>query len=271
MKTLSLLNLKGGVAKSFSVVNIAYELWRRGFSVLLVDNDKQGNLSKAFGRYDSGQIAPTAKLLNGDWQRPEELIQPTDYEGIDIIASNLSLFGAAWNLMKEENDDRVRKYQKFTGAGIGEQKDSTISDKYDYCIFDNPPDIGINVVNALAVTDEVIVPVKIDENALEGLDIVAEQIEDARVLNPSLTLKGVLVTIYQNTDGESAGLEWLRREWNHADSRNYRKYDILGIIRYSGKVAENSFVRKPIYEYSPCCAAAQDYKRFVSSYTGRER
>ena len=45
------------------------------------------------------------------------------------------------------------------------------SGKYDYCIIDNPPDIGLNVVNALAITDEVIVPVKVDEDALEGLDI----------------------------------------------------------------------------------------------------
>ena len=55
---------------------------------------------------------------------------------------------------------------------------------YDYCIIDNPPDISLNVINALAVTNEVIVPVKIDEDALEGLDIVAEQIEDAKALNP---------------------------------------------------------------------------------------
>lgn len=63
MKTISLLNLKGGVAKSFSTVNIAYELWRRGYKVLLLDNDKQGNLSKAYQRYDPENIAPTTNLL----------------------------------------------------------------------------------------------------------------------------------------------------------------------------------------------------------------
>lgn len=62
------------------------------------------------------------------------------------------------------------------------------------------------MVNALAVSDEVIVPVKIDEDALKGLDIVAEQIEDVKAINPSLTLKGVLVTSYQNTDGSRQGL-----------------------------------------------------------------
>ena len=271
MRTISLLNLKGGVAKSFSVVNIAYELWRRGSRVLVWDNDKQGNLSKAFGRYDADQIAPVSRILDGGWKNPEDMIQTTDYDGIDIITANMSLFGTAWNLVKEGEQDMTERYQRFMKAGIRGRADDSISERYDYCIIDNPPDIGINVVNALAVTDEVIVPVKIDENALEGLDVVAEQIEDAKALNPSLTLKGVLVTNYQNTDGESAGLEWLEREWEDVESRHYRQYKILGRIRYSAKVAENSFVKKPIYEYSPCCAAAQDYKKFVSSYTGIER
>ena len=127
-------------------------------------------------------------------------------------------------------------------------------------IIDNPPDIGLNVVNALAITDEVIVPVKVDEDALEGLDIVTEQIEDAKAFNPALKLAGVLITSYQNTDGEAAGVEWLEQNTD---------FTILGIIRYSKKVAENTFLRKPIYEYSPCCAAAQGYKKFVTAYTGK--
>ena len=268
MKTISLLNLKGGVAKSFTSVNMAYELWRRGNRVLLWDNDKQGNLSKAFDRYEAEQTAPAARILSGDWQNPEELIQATDYEGIDIITSNLSLFGTAWNLVREGGNDMTERYRRFVKASINNQTEDSICERYDYCIIDNPPDIGINVVNALGVTDEVIVPVKIDENSLEGLDIVAGQIEDAKALNPSLELKGVLITIYQNTDGEAAGLEWLRQEWDNAESRHYRQYKVLGRIRYSAKVAENSFVKKPIYEYSPCCGAAQDYKHFVTSYTG---
>ncbi|MEY8413731.1 ParA family protein [Lachnospiraceae bacterium 62-26] len=271
MKTVSLLNLKGGVGKSFTSVNMAYELWRRSNRVLLWDNDKQGNLSKAFARYEAEQTTPAAKILSGEWQNLEELIQTTDYEGIDIITANLSLFGAAWKLVREGGADMTERYRRFLRAGINNQTGDSICERYDYCIIDNPPDIGINVVNALVVTDEVIVPVKIDDNSLEGLDIVAGQIEDAKVLNPSLTLKGVLITIYQNTDGEVAGLEWLRQEWDDAQSRHYRQYKVLGRIRYSAKVAENSFVKKPIYEYSPCCGAAQDYKHFVTSYTGKGR
>ncbi len=270
MKTISILNLKGGVAKTFTAANMAYELWRRGYKVLLLDNDKQGNLSKAYGRYDAESIAPITRLLNGDWVHPDEIIQQTDYDGIDIVTANMSLFGATWNLTKEESENQIERYKQLVYAKIEYYGDNTIYGKYDYCIIDNPPDIGLNVINALAITNEVIVPVKIDEDALEGLDIVAEQIEDAKAFNPSLRLAGVLVTVYQNTDGEAAGVDWLKLQ-HIKQQGSSTKYHVLGIIRYSKKVAENSFMRKPIYEYSPCCGAAQSYKKFVTAYTGVER
>lgn len=201
-------------------------------------------------------MAPITKLLSGEWQAAAELIQRTDYEGIDIIPANMSLMGATWQLTTEETGNQIERYKRLA------QLDA-VGAYYDYCIIDNPPDIGLNVVNALTITDEVIVPVKIDEWALEGLDILADQIEDAKQFNPALHLLGVLVTAYQNTDGEAAGREWIETEKNG--------YSLLGVIRYSGKVAESTFLFKPIYEYSPCCGAAQDYKKFVTRYTGKAR
>lgn len=261
MRTVSILNLKGGVAKTFTAVNMAYELYRRGFKVLLVDNDKQGNLSRAYGRYDADSVAPVSRILSGDRQKAVELIQHTDYEGLDILTANMSLMGATWQLTAEEAGNQIDRFKRFM------EHADWISGYYDYCIIDNPPDIGLNVVNALAVTDEVIVPVKIDEWALDGLDVLVEQIEDAKQINPRLCLRGILITAYQNTDGEAAGKEWLES----SQFRGQREYNILGVIRYSRKVAESTFNFKPIYEYSPCCGAAQDYKKFVTRYTGKAR
>lgn len=271
MKVINLLNMKGGVAKTFTAVNSAYELWRRDYKVLVWDNDKQGNLSRAYKRYDAESISPTAKILGGEWKNQEGLIQPTNYEGIDIITANMSLFGAICGLMKESGPDMIERYKEFLINGKVMNDGVPVCNYYDYCIIDNPPDIGINVVNALAAADEVIVPVKIDDDSLEGFDIIAEQIEDVKAFNPKIELKGVLVTSYQNTDGESAGLEWLKSKAADKGGIHNGKYPVLGVIRYSKKVAENSFLRKPIYEYSPCCGAAQDYKKFVTAYTGKGR
>ena len=219
MKTISILNLKGGVAKTFTAANMAYELYRRGYKVLLIDNDKQGNLSKAYSRYDAENVAPVTRLLAGNWENADELIQHTEYEGIDIVTANMSLFGATWNLTKEDSENQIERYKALVYAKMQYYGDCTIYGKYDYCIIDNPPD-------------------------------------------PALKLAGVLITSYQNTDGEAAGVEWLEQKTD---------FNILGIIRYSKKVAENTFMRKPIYEYSPCCGAAQGYKKFITAYTGKAR
>lgn len=126
MKTISILNLKGGVAKTFTAANMAYELYRRGYKVLLIDNDKQGNLSKAYSRYDAENVAPVTKLLAGDWENADELIQHTEYEGIDIVTANMSLFGATWNLTKElryGGQDNSTAITRFTLA-VDDGKDT---------------------------------------------------------------------------------------------------------------------------------------------------
>lgn len=262
MKTISILNLKGGVGKTFTAVNMAYELHRRGYNVLVIDNDKQGNLSKAYRRYDADTYSPAARLLTGDWEKAEELIQRTEYKGIDIITANMSMLGATWQLTEQEEEMQTGRYKRLLDGEFPYSGHCGVSGKYDYCIIDNPPDIALNVINALEISEEIIVPVKIDEWALEGLDILQEQIEDAKKINQELNLKGVLVTSFQNTNGEAAGREWMEQKEN---------INVLGTIRYSKKVAESTFTFKPIYEYSPCCGAAQDYKKFVTKYTGKER
>ena len=153
MKTISILNLKGGVAKTFTAANMAYELWRRGYKVLLLDNDKQGNLSKSYGRYDAENVAPITKLLSGEWEKPEQLINHTAYEGMDIITANMSLFGATWNLTKEESENQTERYKKLLSAqvlghGWAVIDSLPVERAYDYCIIDNPPDIGLNVISA---------------------------------------------------------------------------------------------------------------------------
>ena len=114
--------------------------------------------------------------------------------------------------------------------------DCTIYGKYDYCIIDNPPDIGLNVVNALAIHGRGNSTRKGGRGRFRGLDIVTEQIEDAKAFNPALKLAGVLITSYQNTDGEAAGVEWLEQR-----DRFLIFWVLFGIPK---KVAENTFMRK---------------------------
>lgn len=76
---------------------------------------------------------------------------------------------------------------------------------------------------------------------------------------------------YSNGNMKDAEENDISLSRNYAGLEQNTDFNILGIIRYSKKVAENTFLRKPIYEYSPCCAAAQGYKKFVTAYTGKAR
>lgn len=250
MKIICFINLKGGCAKTTTTLNIAYELQKRGNKILLLDNDKQGNLSKAYQRYDPEGLCSTAKLLLQSQKEPEKIIQstPEEYGNIDIITANMSLLSATYSLTENTESVQYRKYKDFL-----EQLQNT----YDYCLIDNPPDIALNVINALAAADEVIIPVKIDEWALDGMDILQEQIEEMKNINPGIRLLGTLITSYKNNDYNNAGINWL-------DKKSQAK--ILGKIRYTDKVPESTFLHAPAYAYSPRCGAAQDYKNFVTKY-----
>lgn len=252
MKIISIINLKGGVGKTFTAYNMAYELGKRGYKVLVLDNDKQGNISKALGQYKADGESPMAKILTQSYEVVNELLKHTEVTNVDIIPGNMSLMTAVWKLASESKN-QIDKYKPISELAAG---------YYDYMIIDNPPDIALNVINALAITDEVIVPIKIDEWALEGLDIIVEQIEEAKQINKNIKMLGAIVTMYKNNDTNIAGIEWLRKN---------SKVKILAKIRYTDKAAESTFFNKPVYEYSPRCGAAQDYKKFITAYLQTER
>lgn len=255
MKTISIINLKGGVAKTLTAGSMAHILAVfHNKRVLLVDNDKQGNTSKAFGvhSYDDKSISDvlTARRLD-----PWEVIRKTRFENIDVMPANMTLIRANLEVMM----DSTRPQQTRLRAALEAVSNENF---YDFCIIDNAPDINISTINALVASDEVIIPIKIDEYAFDGLAELKEQIENTRDdLNPRLRLAGCLITCFQRTDADRQGEEWLKSR------PEYPVFDTH--IRYSEKVTESTFAKSPIAEYSRRSGAATDYIAFVREYLER--
>lgn len=255
MKTISIINLKGGVAKTLTAGSMAHILAViHNKRVLLVDNDKQGNTSKAFGvhSYDGKTISDvlTARRLD-----PWEAIKKTRFENIDVMPANMNLIRANLEVMMDSTRPQQTRLRDALNAI---SKDNF----YDFCIIDNAPDINISTINALVASDEVIIPIKIDEYAFDGLAELKEQIENTRDdLNPRLRLAGCLITCFQRTDADRQGEEWLKSR------PEYPVFDTH--IRYSEKVTESTFAKSPIVEYSRRSGAATDYIAFVREYLGR--
>lgn len=250
MEIISIINLKGGVAKTISSANIAHILATiHNKRVLLVDNDKQGNSSKLFGLHSNDRLC-IAEIMTRRGINLKDVIVPTPYDNLHLITANMSLLKANLEVML----DTVRPQQTRLKNALEQVKN-----EYDYCIIDNAPDINISVINALVASTDVIIPIKIDQFAFDGLAELKEQIDNTREdLNPQLCLKGCLITSYQKNEVNKQGEEWLI---------NQTEYPVFNThIRRTEKIDESTFASMPILEYSKRCGAAKDYLTFVEEY-----
>lgn len=245
MKTISIANLKGGVGKTITTINLSYLLASEfGMRVLVVDNDQQGNTSQFFGRYDYEHPGMSEVMLR-KCDDANDVIQKTNNPNLDIIASNLSLAMAERQVQSEAGgcpqQVRLREVLK------------KVDTWYDYCIIDNAPSLGMCVINALVASDFLIVPAKIDRFTFDGIESLLEQAKQMReYFNPYLRLLGTLVTCYRRNDSNESGEEYLKQ------AEQYKVFDHH--IRYTEKVDESTFSSEPIMVHSKYCGAAKDYR-----------
>ncbi|NOW85341.1 chromosome partitioning protein [Clostridium beijerinckii] len=244
----SIINLKGGVGKTISSINIAHILAViHNKRVLLVDNDSQSNTTRFFNFYDSEELS-ISDIMNEDVDI-EDVIVSTRYNNLDLIPANMSLLKANEALTRKNNNDKGMILKKAL---------EKVKDKYDYCIIDNQPGINIGVINALIASNNVLIPIKIDKFAFDGMEELIIQIENAKKINSGLSLKGCFVTQFSRNNVNYQGEEFLNRNTNYPMFKAH--------IRKSVKVDESSFANKPILEHSKRCAAAKDYLELVEEY-----
>lgn len=248
MKTIAIINMKGGCAKTTTTVNMAYILAKEYKKrVLLIDNDKQGNLSKACGAwgYDNPSLAD---MLTGQEEIGGVIQAVESMANMAVIPANMHLLTANLAVIKDEEREQ---------ATILSKELEKVKEAFDYCIIDCPPDINVSVINALVAADEVIIPIKIDGYAFDGMGELEEQIDNAKALNPKLKFKGCLVTMYYNRDVCRQGEAWLKNQ----------RYPVFKThIRRTEKADEVTFSNQSLMEYSPRSGAAKDYKAFVKEY-----
>lgn len=249
MKTIAIMNLKGGVGKTISATNIAHILAvLKSKKVLLIDNDKQGNASKMFNVHDY-EFPSISELITERGIDIQDIIRKTNYENLDIIPANMTLLNANIKVIL----DTKRPQQTRLSIAL-----KAVENKYDYCIIDNAPDFNMSTINALVAADEVMIPIKIDKFAFDGLDELKDQIENIKEdLNPKLELRGCFVTSYQNNGVNRKGKEDLKQK----DIGVFETH-----IRKTEKVDESTFESKPIIEHSKRCGAARDYINLVEEY-----
>lgn len=199
-RIICIANLKGGVGKSVTTVNLAYELAMEGADVLVVDMDKQGNTTKFYGHHDYDAPTVGDVLLGEDIGHVVKRCLAAEEHApgsIWLLPSNMSIINAA---RRVQFDQLHASHDRLARALRGQV--------YEYVLIDCPPDIDIGVINALCAADDLILPADCGQWAIDGIKEMLEQVSELQEgLNPRLAVMGILMTKARRTKACQKAME----------------------------------------------------------------
>ena len=255
MRVTAIINLKGGVAKTTTTINMAAILARAGARVLLIDADSQCNCTEFFGADESyGNLAGILRIDPMRHPNPYGFaagcIQRTAYDRLDILPGEDSLMDL--DLSKVESGN--------ISINIIRRMLENLSSNYDFCLVDCPPAFNAASAAALVAADDAIIPIKLDAFSLRGMGNMMRQILNMQRINPRLRVAGVLPTMWYRADQIKACEDQMQKSG----------LNVYPHIRRSDRVDDMTYRQEPLLITSPNSAAGVDYRRFVAAYVAQE-
>ena len=240
-RIIAIANQKGGVGKTTTTINLSACLAEAGKKVLTIDMDPQGNTTSGLG-VDKNECENTVyELILGECSFQESLVH-TEFEGLDLIPSNVNLAGAEIELLNIEN----REY-------VLHNEIEKVKDDYDFIIIDCPPSLNMLTVNAMTTATTVLVPIQCEYYALEGVASLMNTISRVKkTINPHLEIEGVLLTML---DGRTnLGLQVVDEVKKH-----FKKQVYATVIPRSVRLGEAPSHGEPIHVYDKRSAGCVAY------------
>ena len=245
MKTVAIINQKGGVGKTTTALALGAGLSARGKKVLFVDLDPQGNLTYALG--GDPAAAGVMELLTNT--APDRTVQTAP--GGSLLSASPALAGADAVLTATGKEYRLKE-------GL-----AGLSEKYDWAVIDTPPALGVLTVNALTAAGGAVVPAQADIFSLQGIAQLSRTVEAVRqYCNPGLKILGILLTRH-------SGRSVLGRDLAEVIDRTARQLGtrlFKSPVREAVAVREAQAERRELFGYAPKSNAALDYQAFVDEF-----
>jgi chromosome partitioning protein len=257
MRKIAVLNQKGGVGKTTTVVNAAAALARMGAKVVVIDLDPQAHLTIHLG------LEPQTIVAGSD----EVLTEEAKFEGeIMLVRPNLWLLPANINLVGAESE-LVSVVGRET---ILREAVESVEDKFDYLIIDCPPSLGLLTLNALAAAEEVLIPLQPHFLALQGFGKLLQTVELVnKRINPDLRVKGILLCMFDTRASlpseVRADIEHFLESARGTECAWAQAQILPTFIRRNIKLAEAPSYGQTIFEYERNCHGAEDYMKVAES------
>ena len=249
--TIAVINQKGGVGKTTTVINLASALSILGQNNLIIDLDPQGNATTGLGKSNNDEEHNIYNLLINKISI-QQAIKKTEIENLDIIGSNVNLSGLEVETANDSN--RAFVLQKI----LKEQND--LLSKYNNIFIDCPPSLSLLTIMALVASDELLVPLQTEFFALEGITQLVKTIERIKInLNPQLKVKGILLTMFDKRNKLSSEVD--------REARNYFKEKVYKtVIPRNVRLSEAPSHGLPCVVYDKTCSGSKSYFKLADEF-----
>lgn len=261
MRTIAVLNQKGGVGKTTTAVNTAAALAAMGSRVLAIDLDPQAHLTIHLGLEPQTIEAGSYKVLTQSAAVGNEILMTR--LNLWLLPANIDLVGAETELVSVVGREIILR-----------EALEDVADKFDFCLIDCPPSLGLLTLNALAAAQEVLIPLQPHFLGLQGFGKLLQTIELVnKRINPQLKVDGVLLCMFDTRASLPSEVRAdIERFLTNARGTNcaWANARILPtFIRRNIKLAEAPSYGKTIFEYEPDCHGAEDYRKVAEFIRAR--